>query len=379
MLGMWLSGLLAAALLLGLWEGLLRALGFQPSVNDDAGLWCLARSRVPPDDPHALVLIGTSRSQLGIDPVVLGQSLADRTAGRRPIQLSILGSSPVPVLEHFAADDTFRGLLLCEVKEIIFFNAAAERDALGRRYVQQYQKLCGSALLQMRLRAACQELFACQNPEVSYLTWRALQRRELPQPQVRVRRDRCRQTYFQENLALEAERQRLYRLALSVGRPFDPEGLATFLDHIQDQVARIQARGGQVVFVRMPSGGQLRQVEERRVPRADYWDQLVRRTTAPCIHYQDHRALRDYRCPDDSHLDYRDAVPFTRALAKVLRRKLQANEPSHRSLLSVPGVSQPRHHNLFTPPAFRRSLGRETLFSHGACDGHPGLSGSRCS
>ena len=91
--GPWLKtlALAGAIFLLGIlsFEALGRAKGFTPSLRDSASLWNLSREQANQAGEQALVLAGSSRSQLGIDLDVLAEELP----GRVPIQLGVNGSS----------------------------------------------------------------------------------------------------------------------------------------------------------------------------------------------------------------------------------------------------------------------------------------------
>jgi len=39
------------------------------------------------------------------------------------------------------------------------------------------------------------------------------------------------------------------------------------------------------------------------------------------IHFKDVESLKDFTCPDMSHLDYHDACRFTKALVHELRKR----------------------------------------------------------
>jgi hypothetical protein len=83
-------------------------------------------------------------------------------------------------------------------------------------------------------------------------------------------------------------------------------------------VERIRERGGRVVFVRYPSTGQVREIERNTAPREGFWERILAETGAPGIHFEDHESLRDFDCPEWSHLTARDAVRFTTALLPLL-------------------------------------------------------------
>jgi hypothetical protein len=90
---------------------------------------------------------------------------------------------------------------------------------------------------------------------------------------------------------------------------------------MKDAVAAIRARGGNVVFVRHPSSGQVREIEDRITPRAAFWDRLLTETGAPGIYFEDHTSLRDFDCPEWSHLSAKDAVEYTQRLSVILKEQ----------------------------------------------------------
>jgi hypothetical protein len=87
-------------------------------------------------------------------------------------------------------------------------------------------------------------------------------------------------------------------------------------------IARIQARGGKVVFLRLPVVGPLAEREEQLAPRAFTWDRLVKENGVPAIHFADHAELRSFNCPEWSHLSAPDSVEFTRRLVPHLQAAL---------------------------------------------------------
>lgn len=90
------------------------------------------------------------------------------------------------------------------------------------------------------------------------------------------------------------------------------------LKRVKAAVDKIQARGGKVIFVRDPSSGELRELEDRITPRAAFWDRLLAETGAPGIYDRDYPALRDFECPEWSHLSAADSVEYTKRFSAVL-------------------------------------------------------------
>ena len=104
------------------------------------------------------------------------------------------------------------------------------------------------------------------------------------------------------------------------GRATTPAELGATVDYLNSLVRRFAARGGRVLWVELPSSGRTRAVEERRYPRAQYWDWFASHIepTGAAITVRDTPELDAFRCPDGSHLDASSTVPFTRALAATL-------------------------------------------------------------
>ena len=88
-------------------------------------------------------------------------------------------------------------------------------------------------------------------------------------------------------------------------------------------VEKLRARGGKIVFVRLPVSGGLMQLEDQTTPRAKIWEPLLQRTTAPGIHFEDYPELAGFTCPEWSHLSAGDSVEFTKRLAPHLRAALK--------------------------------------------------------
>jgi hypothetical protein len=88
-------------------------------------------------------------------------------------------------------------------------------------------------------------------------------------------------------------------------------------------VQKLRARGGKIVFVRLPHTGGLKALEDRDTPRAQTWDPLLKGTTAPGIYYEDYPELSGLNCPEWSHLSAGDSVEFSKRLVPHLRKALQ--------------------------------------------------------
>ena len=110
---------------------------------------------------------------------------------------------------------------------------------------------------------------------------------------------------------------RLGALNKAPGIKGDP--LELVFKEMKDAADKIRARGGKVVFVRMPSSGTYWESESAAYPRDQYWEPLLKYTNTPGIHYADYPAIANFVCPEWSHLQPKDVITFTNELVRILR------------------------------------------------------------
>ncbi len=101
-------------------------------------------------------------------------------------------------------------------------------------------------------------------------------------------------------------------------------------------ITAIRARGGRVVFVRMPVQGPLVEREEMLAPLAATWDRLVKENGVPAINFTDHAELNAFTLPEWSHLSAPDSIEFTKRLAPHLQRALNQPETGATANLAMP-------------------------------------------
>jgi hypothetical protein len=266
--------------------------------------------------PRAVAVLGDSRALYGVDLGALREGLGSE----RPIQLAIQASTPKPILADLAADEAFRGLAIVAVSPVRFFGASDASALLPNRYLARTAERAGSpaSAAEARLSGMVQGATVLRKVELSPLM--LLRLRRWPEPRS-LAADRSRRSHFPRNDRLRALEREQVALLREVPR-LEGAAMEALLSELARAVRRIEARGGRVVFVRMPSGHLHRQLERERAPRERYWDALARVTEAPAIHFEDHAELRELECPDGSHLDAVAARAFTRALAVLIRWEL---------------------------------------------------------
>ena len=315
----WLAALLAAAVALGALERFWRVRGYQPTVRDRPELWALWRDRAN-NDPRALVLIGSSRFQTGVDPELLGRELP----GRHVSLLAISGASPLPVLAELAQDESFRGSVVCEVHPATMFRSNEPARQAAQAFLNSRRHGSWVGGVEARLRSAAQDRLVLMRGELTPTAllreWMA-SRRLPPRPCTRSRPDRFMMADYSAIDRPKAE-ERWIEGIRSGPEGYDAAQLEQAIATVNDAVERIRARGGSVLFFRMNSSGALYAAEEERLPRARYWDLFARRVKAPALHFKDVPALARIECPEGSHLDFRDAGAFARGFAAELKKQM---------------------------------------------------------
>jgi hypothetical protein len=316
-LGLALALLIAA--LAGL-EGFWRLQGHTPAIIDDEDLWCSQRDRA--SLPNAVVLIGASRLAWGFSTDVIRRRFPDH-----PVVQLCDRWSPVAVLRDLSADESFRGVVLASV--------VAERLERLRWDDQQHlvdyceTQWTPSSEFNRALRMRLEAAFVIVNPIVGILeVGRSLvDGAGLPAPLwVRMSPDRSVRADFQarDQDFIRRFARRLIREHAQGGerpRPSQPREWLEGVKQIESFVQRIQARGGRVVFIRLPTAGRQWTLDHENYPKSDYWDALAEMTDARTIHFLDVPGMKNVELPDGSHPDWRAAVPYTELLLDELSKQ----------------------------------------------------------
>lgn len=314
---MWAATLVLLAAALAVSELFWRTQGFLPSVTDDEALWALQRDRVNHAGPQTLLILGRSRIQQEFVPEVFRELCPEYDT----IQLAVGGAHPVATLRDIAENTAFAGVVLCSISDASLLPELWEQQ---RPHLDFYYHQWGPLKRSGRAaKAFLQERLAFMAPELSFhnavLDWL----RDVLEPQfLRITADRHHVVdYRKVDLAQFADNQ--YKTIMkNIGEYIRFRGYAEWpagLGRIEDLVTLIQRRGGQVVFVRCPTSGPYRAIEEQYFPRKRFWDVLVRSTRAHTLHFEDIPGMRDFDCAEGSHLHLEDTHTFTRLLVEDLR------------------------------------------------------------
>jgi len=344
-----ITALFSALVYVAASEYLLRARGFQPTWQDSTENWVIQRARASELGGKALVLIGASRIQLGMDLPTLR-----RMTRLEPVMLAIDGSSIGAVFFGLADDPTFRGTVIVDVMPGSVASHGQE-EGVGQHYQAAYERrksMSGStlpsglveSLLTQKLRRYLANYADSARP------WDVLNKRLLDAKAtpgyLQTFEDRSRAADYSlvdlprfylrrvmrhlgDPLPFEEQFQNVELENLLTGyiRQLGPvDGVGQSAQGLRDfelAVKAIQTRGGKVLLLEMPTSGLVTEIDKRRYPRHLYWDRLVASTSAQTLTWQDQPELSGFQCPDGSHLDHRDRARFTEAVVRIAGLKRQ--------------------------------------------------------
>lgn len=296
----------ALILLIGV-EVSFRMQGHRPSVRDSPRLWSFHRERVEPDQ---VVLLGASRMQLGFSL----KAFRKRYPQIRVTMLAAAATSPAGAFKQICNDESFHGLVICSIPDM---------NTLDKEQTQQMAAHVGFAdtapfysPVETMLECAMASTFVVTRQNLGLkrtLTSLAMQSR-LPTPHhVTTRFDRTSDADFEIIDEDSMERLRKRYLPSNLGTYTEEDRLKWMetLESIKQNVDKLQARGGRILFVAMPVGERKYENTEVRFPRAVFWDELEKQTNASTMHFKDVTGLTSFYLPDRSHIDSRDKDRFT--------------------------------------------------------------------
>ncbi|WP_233244078.1 hypothetical protein [Tamlana fucoidanivorans] len=111
-----------------IWELYWRSKGFKPSIDNNEALWAVQRAKVDKLSKDDIVLIGSSRVMYNIQ-----LDIWEEKTGKKPIQLAMGGSSPLPVFHDIVNTSNFNGTILVGVTPGLFFSSTDPKKQSWKR------------------------------------------------------------------------------------------------------------------------------------------------------------------------------------------------------------------------------------------------------
>jgi hypothetical protein len=281
----------------------------------------------------ATVFIGSSRIKFDLD-----LETWRKLTGDEPIQLAVVGTSPRPLLKDLADDENFKGKLIVDVVENLFFSPRTFiTEKWARETVEYFKEETPAQRTSAVINKGLESKFVFLEEGIFGLT-QLLNDLELPDrpgvfsfprfPKEFAVANADRQTFmtpmFLSNPTLiNKQIENWIKLGATDKTPsIKGEALEAVFKEVKASVDKIRSRGGDVVFVRPPSSGGYLEMEVAVYPRGEYWDAMLAYTNTKGIHYADYSKIANFECPEWSHLKPEDVIIYTTELVRVLKEEV---------------------------------------------------------
>lgn len=313
---------------LAIWEAYWRNKGFPISYNDDKDLWSNQRRQVYQPADQATIFIGSSRIKFDLD-VPLWEELT----GNQAIQLSCVGTSPRPLLHDLANDNKFKGRVIIDITEGLFYGRNTKRtEKSARERIEYFKKWTPAQRISAAINYPLESTFVFLD-EDKFSLEALLDDLGIPnRPGVNVRppfpkefglTTINRQDYMTDMFLNDTNLIRRQTNIWSGGigmttSAISGDSLMMIIDEVKKSVDKIRSRRGDVLFVRTTSSGKFLETEDKYYPRDKYWEPLLQHTRSEGIHFKDYPVLANMICPEWSHLGPNDVRIFTKELIKIL-------------------------------------------------------------
>jgi len=308
----------------------LRLQGIKIAYDDGPSLWSHHRDMVYESKEKTVVFIGSSRMKYDLDIPTWREN-----TNCHAVQLAIEGSSPRLVLEDLANDLNFKGRLVLDATEGLFFSNRGNKRP--NENIKYYHARTPAQQSSFELNRILESQFVFLDKDNFSLNAR-LDALEIPSrpgvfmmpifPSDFNQNTFDRQMYmtdrFERDTNLQNQVSGIWKLfgKMAQGAPPMPDDeLNAIFQSTKVDIDKIKARGGEVLFLRPPSSGPALMGEKMGFPREKYWDRLLAYTGCPGIHYADYPAMDHFICPEDSHLKRPDAAVFTAQIIQIIEQE----------------------------------------------------------
>jgi hypothetical protein len=325
-----LMALLIALITMLSWEIHLRHKGFRIIYDDNEALWASKRAMVYEPRDRASVFIGASRIKYDLDIPTW-----EAITGTRAIQLANVGSTPRGILKDLADDPEFKGNLIIDITEGIFFSEVAFYDWKTNKKIAYFKNETPTQRFSFEVDHLLESKFVFLDQDNFSINAMMDNLRPPPRPGVfpglyfpfgftPVSFDR--QSYMTPGFVADTNQHNAVKAIWSYGlnnkrEELPKDRMDAIFNSVNRDVNKIKSRGGQVIFIRPPSTGLFWEVESKGFPRTAYWERLLTLTGCEGIHFKDYPATANLNCPEWSHLTPADAATYTKELVAALREK----------------------------------------------------------
>lgn len=321
-------------------EIIMRLYGWTPSVADSEQLWSINRLRASQFGDRAMIFVGASRIQLGIDT-----SIIKKTTGFEPVQLAIDGSPFLPVLENLSNDTTITGVIILSLHESVMPIDSVETKSYqwvnyyvkkGSNSIEPYKRIHNyvkdffddhmvSRLDGAKPLTVINHFLFYPNSKGNYLTTNTDRSRDADYSKVEMPNfyaERVQRHFGVSFIKNGMTFDDFQKTATGIVHNTTPSNKAAFVAHLEKMmllINRIEQRGGRVYIIRFPTDKLIWEIDKKRYPRELFWSEIEKRHSRT-IHFSDYKGLSSFNLPDGSHLDFKDKRAFTVRLMEVVMK-----------------------------------------------------------
>lgn len=327
--------LLFGAIGLASWEFYWRSQGKIPTIQDDNGLWASTRAKVDKLTDEDFLFVGSSRIHFDVQ---LG--IWEELTGKKPVQLAMGGSSPLPMLRDIARNSSFSGTIIVGITPPLFFSTTFPKappisgpqeriDYFKKRtYAQKFNQWLSMPLQRNLVMIHSYEEMVSGNFDLRSILETVQIGNRTKKPQMPPfpefgSIDEDRNVRMLDRMIKEPEFAQtiinawmfLIKGSASMPPPDKKSTTAFFLEDIEI----LKKRGARIILLRAPSAGEFHEIEQKVAPRKTFWDELVSKSGLPSYHFEDYEQFKALHLPELSHLSAEDADFFTRELIKIMK------------------------------------------------------------
>ncbi|MBK8702079.1 MAG: hypothetical protein IPN29_21910 [Saprospiraceae bacterium] len=321
-------------ILIGGYEYYLRHLGHTISFDDSESLFADKKRKIYLPIDEATVFTGSSRMKYDLNTSVWRQ-----LTGETPIQLANVGSSPIPILKALAADTMFKGKLIMDVTEGLFFDMSgrgfrrpqkcldfSKNETPAQRFSFHLNTFLESGLVfldkdNFALSALLEHLPIPPRPGKMDFPKYPTEFELMNFDRQNMMTDR----FVDTDTAGVKMMQDIWLQIAKMGDKAPPTPvhvIDSFLLDVKKHTDLITARGGKVFFLRPTSSGPLWQGEQMGFPRDKFWEKLLTVTGSQGMHFEDYPELKKMQCTEFSHLRQSDGIIYTKKVVEVLSKDI---------------------------------------------------------
>ena len=330
------SALIAVALsmlFLISWEAYWYNQGYIPTITDDKHLYSINRAKLDNLSEEDIVLVGSSRILFNIQLDVF-----ESVTGIKPLQLAIVGSSPLPTFHDIVHNSDFKGTVIVGVTPGLFFSTTfpkAPPIEWPQNHVDHYHERTPADRLNFALSLPLQKRLNVMDSYDEVINNKTDLKSLINKIDKGDRTGKPTYPLFGDFSYIDVDRNTRMREETVTDTSFSNEVKAAWkfvvssikmkpdkkstIEFFAKDVAVFKERGGKVILLRNPSSGFFEETEAKNLPRATYFDSLVSVVKTPSYHFADYPQLSKIDCcPEWSHLSGPNADIFTEEFANIL-------------------------------------------------------------